>query len=208
MSENEPNSTDAGPEKPVIKPRKKFVPKKKMFKSDKPMEYRVRHIRLATLQAAQLVRQTILEYQNELAEKPMDDPDKEFADQDKVEKFFARLAKKYSACPTRSLGGNLDWVHNHQAVTEGTYADEHIKAQIESSVLTRELVGEIMKCERQKISGPIKSSLGFHIVLVCEVQFYVPVKEETVDKRSVVDDIHGNADHSGPKNWSSDVAPN
>ena len=208
MSDKETGSTDGKTVKPLLKPRKKFVPKKKTFKTDKPMEYRVRHIRLASLEAAQLIRQTIVEYQKDLASKPMDDPDKVFHDQEKVERFFAKLAKKYSACVTRNLGGDLDWVHNHDTASEESMVDEFIKAQTEESVLTSELVDSIMKCERAHIPEPIKSALGFHVILVCEVRYYTSGESNEKGDRNLVDDIHGNADHSGPKNWSSDVAPN
>tara|TARA_B100000686_G_scaffold339864_1_gene414621 strand:+ start:7136 stop:7762 length:627 start_codon:yes stop_codon:yes gene_type:complete len=208
MSDKETGSTDGKPIKPLIKPRKKFVAKKKTFKTDKPMEYRVRHIRLASLEAAQLVRQTIVEYQKDLANKPMDDPDKMFHDQEKVERFFAKLAKKYSACVTRNLGGDLDWVHNHDIESEVSIVDEYIKAQTEGSVLTSELLNNIMKCERAQIPEPIKSALGFHVVLICEARYHTSGDVSETGERNLVDDIHGNADHSGPKNWSSDVAPN
>ena len=192
MSENEVVPGEAKL-KPVIKPRKKFIPKKKVFKSDKKMEFRVRHIRLTSLETAKLILQTIVDYQSDLAEKPMDDPDKEFIDQEKVERFFAKLAKKYSACPTRNLGGDLDWIHNHEVDSEASLIDTQIKAEIEGSVLTEELVEDIMKCERNKILGPIKSALGFHVVLVCESRFHVASKDDT-SQRSVVDDVHGNAE--------------
>jgi len=52
-----------------------------------------------------MIRQTLLEFQKELEDKPADDPDKEFHDREKMEKFFARLAKKYSSCMTKRLGG-------------------------------------------------------------------------------------------------------
>ncbi len=198
--------------KPSIKPRKKFVPKKKTFKTDKPLEHRVRHIRLASLEVAQLVRQTILDYQQELAAKPMDDPDKEFIDQEKVERFFTKLAKKYSACPSRNQGGDLDWIHNHDESSlgsDGSQLESNIKASMERMTLTPDLLNAIMDCERHNIPEPVKSQLGYHIVLVCESRFHTPPSEPVVDTRNVVDDIHGNATQDqGPKQWSSDVAPN
>ena len=64
MSDEENPATETSSEKSSVeskklamKPRKKFIPKKKVFKTDKPLEHRTRHIRLASLQAAQLVRQ-------------------------------------------------------------------------------------------------------------------------------------------------------
>ena len=52
----------AAKKRPPVKPRKKFVAKKQAFKSDKPLEHRVRHIRLSSLEAAQLIRQTIVDF--------------------------------------------------------------------------------------------------------------------------------------------------
>ncbi|MDH3256500.1 MAG: hypothetical protein OEM27_02685, partial [Nitrospinota bacterium] len=49
------------PKKPVIKPRKVFQPKKVKIQTKKPLEHRVRHIRLSSLEAAKLIRQTIVD---------------------------------------------------------------------------------------------------------------------------------------------------
>ena len=198
--------------KSIIKPRKKFVPKKKVFTSEKPLEFRVRHIRLNSLEAANLIRKTILDYQKELADKPVDDPDKELLDQEKVERFFSKFAKKYSACPTRNLGGDLDWVHNHEKGSLGntnSQLETNIKSALDGSILSEDLLDAIMKCERHKISEPIKTAFGYHVILICESRFYTSSSETKPDTRTIVDDIHGNAaQDSGPKEWSSDVAPN
>ena len=66
-AQKDPKETPvAAKKRPPIKPRKKFVAKKQVFKSDKPLEHRVRHIRLSSLEAAQLIRQTIVDFQKEL----------------------------------------------------------------------------------------------------------------------------------------------
>jgi len=194
MAESKPTQ-DSKPAMPVIKPRKKFVPKKAAFKPGQALERRVRHIRLTSQEAAQLVRQTILDFQRELAEKPMDDPDKEFLDQKKLENFFDRLARKYSACPTRALGGDLAWVYKGMEITDKT-------------VLNDTLIDAIGKIEKHKIPEPVQSPLGHHIFLVCETR---PIKKKAAKKteRTIVDDIHKDAvrgEH--PKAWKSDVAPN
>ena len=142
----------------------------------------------------------------------MDDPDKEFLDQEKVERFFSKLARKYSACPSRNLGGDLDWIHNHEGEplgSEDSQVETNIKAAMDGSILSADLLDAIMRCERHKISEPLKTSLGYHIILVCESRFFASSEEPTVDTRTVVDDIHGNTTQDrGPKEWSSDVAPN
>jgi len=168
----EPVKTDDGPKTPVrpkIKPKKAFVAKKVVLKTDKPMEYRVRHIRLSAMDAAQLIRQTLLDFQQELAQKPVDDPDKEYHDREKVEKFFATLAKKYSNCSTKGLGGDLGWVYKGMNAT--------------GTLLTESLVDSILKTESHAIPEPIKTELGIHLILICESQVYVPkIKDPSGDK--------------------------
>jgi len=150
--------------RPVIKPRKVFRAKKAKIQTEKPLEHRVRHIRLSSKDAADLIRQTVLDYQKELADQPTDDPDKEFADRDKVEKFFARLAKKYSTCRTRPVGGDLDWIHK--------------KTPEQEEVLTEDLLGEIMQGEKFVVREPFKSKLGYHIILTCETQVCESLMED------------------------------
>ena len=103
--------------KPKPKPRKAFIPKKLVKKTDKPQEYRVRQIRVSTLESANLFRQTLIDFQKELASEPIEDPDKPLHDQEKIENYFIRIAKKYSTCPTRALGGDLDWIYKGMVVT-------------------------------------------------------------------------------------------
>jgi len=155
-----PTDAPKTPVRPKIKPKKAFVAKKAVLKTDKPMEYRVRHIRLSAMDAAQLIRQTLVDFQKELAEMPVDDPDKEYHDREKVEKFFATLAKKYSNCSTKGLGGDLGWVYQEIKVTD--------------MLLTQDLVDTIMKTESHTIPEPVKTKLGIHLILVCESQVYIP----------------------------------
>ena len=152
-------------------------------------------IRDSSQEAAELVRQTILEFQKELAEKPMDDPDKEFYDQKKVESFFERLQKKYSACPSHSLGGDLEWVYKSMEILDQT-------------VLNRPLVDAIEKTNKHEIPKPVHTPNGFHIILVCETRPHKKEKKPT-SERTIVDNIHQDAvrgEH--PKQWGSNVAPN
>lgn len=214
-TENDPKSeVDSKPKKPAIKPRKKFVAKKNLFKSDKPQEYRVRHIRLASLDSAQLVHQTIVDLQKELAEKPMDDPDKEYIDQQRMEKFFIKLAKKYSACQTRTTGGDLEWLHKPSAELDAAEPEAYDKTNFLyelpqfNSVLTPDLVEAIMNTEKHIIPEPIKTKLGYHIIMVCETRDYSSKEEPKKDGRTLLDDIHKDATHAQPKQWDSDIAPN
>ncbi|MBI4390240.1 MAG: peptidylprolyl isomerase, partial [Nitrospinae bacterium] len=141
---------------PTLKPRKVFVAKKVVAKSDKPQERRTRHIRVASLESANLLRQAVLDFQKELADQPADDPDKEFEDRKKIEAFFGRIAKKYSSCPSRSIGGDLDWVYKDMK-----FNDE---------ILTADLIDAIDQTEKFVVPEPVKTKLGYHIILVCETQ--------------------------------------
>ena len=78
--------------KPKPKLRKAFVPKKLVKTTDKPQEYRARHIRVSTLESAKIFRQALVDFQKELASEPIEDPDKPFHDQAKVENYFIRIA--------------------------------------------------------------------------------------------------------------------
>ncbi len=160
-----PEKPDAEkPKRPVIKPRKIFKAKKVKIETSKPLEHRVRHILLSSLETANLLRETLVSYQKELADQPMDDPDKEIQDREKFEKFFAKFARKYSACPTRLSGGDLDWVYADKPEQEG--------------ILLRELRDGILKCEKFVIPEPIKSKMGHHIVLICETKINSRVVEK------------------------------
>ena len=147
-------SEDAPKAKPKPKLRKPFVPKKLVRKSDKPQEYRVRNIRVSTLDTASLFRQTLLDFQLELAAEPMNDPDKLFHDREKLENYFSRIAKKYSICSTRKLGGNMGWIYEGMKVQE--------------KIITKDLVNTVLNTEKHIISEPIQTRLGYHLILVCE----------------------------------------
>ena len=161
--------TPKQPVKPKPKIKKVFVPKKTTFTTDKPMEHRVRNIRLTSKESAKMIWEILIDFQNDLAKAEMDDPDKPFHDWEKVEKFFIRLAKKYSICQSKKLGGDLGWVYSDMTLPE--------------QIITSELVDEIMKLEKFIIPDPIKSNLGFHILMVCESQIHTP-KEKPPEKES------------------------
>lgn len=164
-----PSETPKPRVKPKVKPKKVFVPKKQVLKSDKPMERRVRNIRLSSLQAAQMIRQTLLDFEKELAEKPVDDPDKEFNDREKLEKFFAQLAKKYSNCATRRLGGDLGWIYHGMKITD--------------AIMTQDLVDSIMEAEKYTVTEPVKTKLGIHLLLPCESQIHIPKEAAQTEEK-------------------------
>lgn len=152
------------PKRPVIKPRKVFKAKKAKIQTKKPLEHRVRHIRVSSDEAARLIRQTVLDFQQELADEPMDDPDKPYHDCEKVEKFFARLAKKYSVCSTKVVGGDLEWIFPKMPAING--------------IVTEELRDEILKGEKFVIPDPIKTKFGYDLILICETQICKKIVEE------------------------------
>jgi len=152
--------------KPKPKLRKAFVPKKLIKKTDKPQEYRARHIRVSTLESANIFRQALVDFQKELASEPIEDPDKPFHDQAKVENYFIRIAKKYSTCSTKLLGGDLDWVYKGMNIQPtGTFGGMEMKKE---DIVTSELIDVITQSEKYVIPEPIKTKLGYHIILSCE----------------------------------------
>ena len=152
--------------KPKPKLRKAFVPKKLIKKTDKPQEYRTRHIRVSTLESANIFRQALVDFQTELASEPIDDPDKPFHDQGKVENYFIRIAKKYSTCSTKVLGGDLDWVYKGMDIQPAaTFGGLEMKRE---EIVTSELIDAITQSEKYVIPEPIKTKLGYHIILSCE----------------------------------------
>jgi parvulin-like peptidyl-prolyl isomerase len=152
--------------KPKPKLRKAFVPKKLIKKTDKPQEYRTRHIRVSTLESANIFRQALVDFQKELASEPIDDPDKPFHDQTKVENYFIRIAKKYSTCSTKLIGGDLDWVYKGMnAQSAATFGGLEMKKE---DIVTSELIDAITQSEKHIIPEPIKTKLGYHIILSCE----------------------------------------
>ena len=158
-----------GPIKPKPKIKKAFVPKKKTFTTDKPMEHRVRNIRMTSIESAKMIWETLVDYQHELTQMEADDPDQLYHNWEKIEKFFARLAKKYSVCMSKALGGSLGWV----------YKDMEIAPQ----TMDQELLDNIMKTEKFILPEPIKTSLGFHIIMVCESQIHVPREKTPVEEK-------------------------
>jgi len=152
--------------KPKPKLRKAFVPKKLIKKTDKPQEYRARHIRVSTLESANIFRQALVDFQKELASEPIEDPDKPFHDQAKVENYFIRIAKKYSTCSTKLLGGDLDWVYKGMNIqSAATFGGLEMKQE---GIVTSELIDAITQSEKYVIPEPIKTKLGYHIILSCE----------------------------------------
>ena len=162
-------NTQKAPIKPKPKIKKAFVPTKKSFTTDKPMEHRVRNIRMTSLESAKMIWETLIDYQNDLAQQEMDDPDKSFHDWEKIEKFFIRLAKKYSACMSKNLGGSLGWIYQGMEITPQT--------------IDQELINSVFKSEKFKIQEPIKTNLGFHIIIVCESQVHTPREKIIVEEK-------------------------
>ena len=162
-------NTQKVPIKPKPKIKKAFVPTKKSFTTDKPMEHRVRNIRMTSLESAKMIWETLIDYQNDLSQQEMDDPDKSFNDWEKMEKFFIRLAKKYSACMSKNLGGSLGWIYQGMEITPQT--------------IDQELIDSVLKSEKFKIQEPIKSNLGFHIIIVCESQIHTPREKIIVEEK-------------------------
>ena len=163
------SDTPKVPAKPKPKIKKVFVPKKTTFTTDKPMEHRVRNIRLTSKESAKMIWDILIDFQNDLAKEEMDDPDKPFNDWGKVEKFFTRLSKKYSICQSNKLGGDLGWVYRGMDLPE--------------NIITTELVEEIMKLEKFILPEPIQSKLGFHLLMICESQVHTP-REKPPEKES------------------------
>ena len=162
-------NTQKAPIKPKPKIKKAFVPTKKSFTTDKPMEHRVRNIRMTSLESAKMIWETLIDYQNDLLQQEMDDPDKSFHDWEKIEKFFIRLAKKYSACMSKNLGGSLGWIYQGMEITPQT--------------IDQELINSVFKSEKFKIQEPIKTNLGFHIIIVCESQVHTPREKIIVEEK-------------------------
>ena len=106
-----------------------------------------------------MIWETLVDYQNELAQQETDDPDKPYHDWEKVEKFFTRLAKKYSVCMSKALGGSIGWVYKEMEVAP--------------QIMDQELIDIMMNMEKFKLPEPIKTKLGFHIIMVCESQIHI-----------------------------------
>ena len=163
--------------RPKPKIRKAFVPKKLVKKTDKPQEYRARHIRVSTLKSANIFRQALVEFQKELASEPIEDPDKPFHDQGKVENYFIRIAKKYSTCSSKVLGGDLDWIYKGMSIkTEARFGTLEMKNE---EKVTYELIDAITQSEKHVIPEPIKTKLGYHIIISFE-------NRDKVEKEKIV----------------------
>ena len=162
--------------KPVIKPKVKkkkvFVAKKVSYTTDKQMESRVRHIRISSMDTAGVIRDTLTTFQEELAAQPTDDPDKEFHDREKLEAFFSRLARKYSICGTKKLGGDIGWVYKGMKIWD--------------EIMTEDLLEILLKTEKYFIPEPIKTRLGIHLVLICESQIHVPKEVDEPENKPIL----------------------
>lgn len=93
---------------------------------------RVSHIVISTIELAKVIKDSLIDIDN----FPL-----------KL-KMFERLAKKYSACGSRTKGGDLGWLEAHGN------APELFKATQEARV------GEIQ--------GPVHSKYGYHIFIVTQ----------------------------------------
>jgi parvulin-like peptidyl-prolyl isomerase len=93
---------------------------------------RVSHILLTTEELALTIRDML----------------KEIGDRELLFKTFERLAKKYSACGTRSKGGDLGF--------------------LEFNTNAKELEEAAMDTPCGEVGGPVKSKFGFHVFLITE----------------------------------------
>lgn len=93
---------------------------------------RVSHIVLTTEDLAKVLMEHLKEY---------DDPAV-------MQKTFARLAKKYSACGSRNTSGDLGWMEVHTSA--------------------KELYNAAQEAEVGKLCGPIKTQFGYHIFVITE----------------------------------------
>ncbi len=62
------------------------------------------------------------------------------------------------------MGGDLDWIYEEMPVPE---------------TLTQEVMDGILKAEKMTLPEPIKSRLGYHVILVCETRVSTRVQETT-----------------------------
>lgn len=73
---------------------------------------------------------------------------KEIDNQELLFKTFQKLAKKYSACGTRSKGGDLGF--------------------LEFNTNAKELEDAAMATPLGKVGGPVKSKFGHHVFIITE----------------------------------------
>ena len=55
--------------------------------------------------------------------------------------------------------------------------------EITPQTIDQELINSVLKSEKFKIQEPIKSKLGFHIVMVCESQIHTPREKFFVEEK-------------------------
>ena len=58
------------------------------------------------------------------------------------------------------LGGELGWIHKGMKFTE--------------EIMTEEMIDEIFKMEKHTISQPLRTQLGYHLMLICESRIHTP----------------------------------
>jgi len=97
--------TPKQPVKPKPKIKKVFVPKKTTFTTDKPMEHRVRNIRLTSKESAKMIWEILIDFQNDLAKAEIDDPDKSFHDWEKLKNFLSASLKNTVFVKVKNLEG-------------------------------------------------------------------------------------------------------
>jgi len=93
---------------------------------------RMSHILLTTEELAMTIRDML----------------KEIDERELLFKTFERLAKKYSACGTRSKGGDLGF--------------------LEFNTNAKELEDAAMATALGEVGGPVKSQFGYHVFVVTE----------------------------------------
>lgn len=94
---------------------------------------RISHILLTTEDLAKMIFETLKEVED---------------NQELLFKMFKKLATKYSACGTRSKGGDLGF--------------------LEFNTNARELEEAAMATPVAKVGGPVQSKFGHHVFLVTE----------------------------------------
>ena len=68
---------------------------------------------------------------------------------------------------SKALGGSLGWVYQGMEIAPQT--------------MDQDLIDAIMKAEKFKIPEPIKTKLGFHIIMIGESQVHTP-REKPLEK--------------------------
>ena len=60
---------------------------------------------------------------------------------------------------SKALGGSIGWVYKEMEAAP--------------EIMDQELIDIMMKMEKFKLLEPIKTKLGFHIIMVCESQIHI-----------------------------------